>query len=225
MRLRGEQRDADACAHLFSIYDDGRPTSGKTTPRRSGGTLSARERRCRCPEHVGFMYLMGKGIRKDRDRAVKWLRAATDNGCAKAMCRIGRMYDEGLCNTDPDLKSAMTWYQRAADAGDPDAQFALGCIYSMPQGKYFDDREATRIFGRTAENGHVGPVPVGHDVQRLGGPQRPIDGRQVAEEVLRRRVPAGDGRLRQHMLRWTGCFQGLRESGQVVYGLAHRCNG
>ncbi len=86
---------------------------------------------------------------------MRWLRVAADNRCIQAMYRIGMMYDEGLCDINPDLKSTMTWYQRAADAGDLDAYFALGCIYFMPRGKYSDDEEAARMFGRAAENGHV----------------------------------------------------------------------
>ena len=156
LRLRGEQRDTDACAKLFDIYDNGLQSVKKDHAEAIRWyTVCAENDDVDAQNTIGFMYLMGKGVRKDRDKAVRWLRAAADNGCAQAMYRIGKMYDEGLCDTEPDLKSAMSWYQKAADADDPDAEFALGCIYSMPRTRYSDDREAARMFGRAAENGHA----------------------------------------------------------------------
>ena len=156
LRLRGEERDTDACAKLFDLYDNGKaPVRKDHSEAIRFYTVCAECDDVAAQNTVGFMFLMGKGIRKDRDRAVKWLKAAADNGCGQAMYRMGKMYDEGLCDTDPDLKSAMAWYQKAADADDPDAEFALGCIYSMPRNKYSDDREAARMFGRAAENGHA----------------------------------------------------------------------
>ena len=156
LRLRGEQRDTDACRKLFELYDNGSECVKKDHAEAIRFyTVCAENDDVEAQDTIGFMYLMGKGVAKDREKALRWLKAAAENGCGRAMYRIGRMYDEGLCYTEPDIASAVSWYEKAVDADDPDAEFAMGCIHSTPKTRYTDDREAARMFGLAAEHGHA----------------------------------------------------------------------
>ena len=96
LRLMGEERDTEASAQLFAMYD-----KGNDKVKRSHAeavrfyTACAEEGDVAAQAKIGFMYLMGKGIPKDRDLALKWLGKAADNGDGTAMYRIGQMYDQG----------------------------------------------------------------------------------------------------------------------------------
>ena len=143
LRLRGEQRDVDACSKLFDMYDHGTSAVRKDHAEAIRWyTVCAENDDVAAQNTIGFMYLMGKGIRKNREKAVLWLQKAAQNGSAEAMYHMGQMYDQGLCDTEPDLGKAVDWFTRAADAGDMDARFSMGCICSTPRTKYTDGRKA-----------------------------------------------------------------------------------
>ncbi|MBO7351597.1 MAG: sel1 repeat family protein, partial [Candidatus Methanomethylophilaceae archaeon] len=154
-RFLGEQRDTAACAELFAMYDKGNDKVKKSHAEAVRFYLTcAEEGDAEAQAKIGFMYLMGKGIPKDKELALKWLSKAADSGDGTAMYRIGQMYDQGLCNTDPDEKLAFKWYEKAAEAGNRDAQFALGCICMVPKKFHTDVKKAARLFEKAAEQGH-----------------------------------------------------------------------
>lgn len=155
LRLRGEERDTSACSRLFELYDNGSECVRKshseavrfyTVCAENGDHVAQRT--------VGFMHLKGKGIPKNPELALKWLKEAADNGDANAMYRMGQVYDEGLADVKPDIKAAIQWYEKAAAAGDMDAQFALGCLYSTPRTRWTSDKKAAEMFEKAAEQGH-----------------------------------------------------------------------
>jgi hypothetical protein len=122
LRFLGEQRDTVASEQLFAMYDKGNDKVKKSHAEAVRFyTACAEEGDAKAQSKIGFMYLMGKGIPKDKDMAMKWLEAASDNGDGQAMYRIGQMYDQGLCNTEPDEKLAKEWYERAAEQGNKEA--------------------------------------------------------------------------------------------------------
>ena len=97
---------------------------------------------------------VGDGVRV-RTLEVSQLNDFTpDEGDANAMYRLGQVYDEGLAEVNPDLKAAVQWYEKAAAAGDKDAQFAMGCIHSAPRTKWTSDQKAAQMFEKAAEQGH-----------------------------------------------------------------------
>lgn len=54
-----------------------------------------------------------------------------------------------------DIRSAITWYRRAAEAGDAEAQYQLGNLYLMGDGIEADDVWAITWFRRAAGQGHA----------------------------------------------------------------------
>ena len=122
LRFRGEQKDTEASKELFLMYDKGNDKVKKSHAEAVRFyTACAEQGDVEAQTKIGFMYLMGKGVPKDRDLALKWLKEAADNGDGTAMYRIGQMYDQGLCNTDPNDRLAFEWFSKAADAGNKDA--------------------------------------------------------------------------------------------------------
>jgi hypothetical protein len=67
---------------------------------------------------------MGKGISRDDGQAMKYFRAAADQGNAQAEYNVGFMYDNGR-GVPRDDAQAVSWYRKAAAQGYADAQKAL----------------------------------------------------------------------------------------------------
>lgn len=120
LRRRAGEGDLEACREIFRIYDTGKMPDGSKAPVRKDHAEAVRlYMPCaeagdhEAQETIGYMYLMGKGVPKDRDIAVDLLSKAADGGIARAAYRIAYMYDAGQCNTDPDLEKAVEWYSKA----------------------------------------------------------------------------------------------------------------
>ncbi len=73
-RFLGEQRDTAASAELFAMYDKGNDKVKKSHAEAVRFyTACAEEGDAAAQAKIGFLYLMGKGIPKDRDKALRWL--------------------------------------------------------------------------------------------------------------------------------------------------------
>jgi TPR repeat protein len=87
-------------------------------------------------EHLGYIYKVGnKDVAKNPLLSKRYyhkfyclLKEMAETGDANAALRLARGYQYGD-NIEKDESRAMSYYLAAASAGDPDAQFHLGCIY------------------------------------------------------------------------------------------------
>lgn len=77
--------------------------------------------------------------------------AQTDGNDAYDMTRRGYAYEHGQFGVAQDKKESMKWYQKAADAGDNYAMFALGNAYSS--GEEQDEEKALMWYLKAAEEG------------------------------------------------------------------------
>lgn len=75
----------------------------------------------------------------------------TDENNAYDMTRRGYAYEHGQFGVAQDKKESMKWYQKAADAGDSYAMFALGNAYSS--GASQDEEKALMWYRKAAEAG------------------------------------------------------------------------
>ena len=69
-----------------------------------------------------------------------------------AQYRLGDMYAEGK-GVEQNDKTAMQWYQRAADHGIADAQYNVGASYAAGLGVAQSDADAAKWFRRAADQG------------------------------------------------------------------------
>ena len=82
------------------------------------------------------------------------LKAAAEQGDAKAQFFLGGMYDFGEGVPENDTEAAR-WYRTAAEQGHARAQFSLGGMYLTGRGVPKDVVEAARLFRMAAEQGHA----------------------------------------------------------------------
>ncbi|MGD0400442.1 MAG: retroviral-like aspartic protease family protein [Syntrophobacteraceae bacterium] len=73
---------------------------------------------------LGYMYVMGQGVRQDYDEAVKWFRKAAEQGNAWGQGALGMMYHYGH-GVPQDYAEAEKWLRRAAEQGHAEAQTIL----------------------------------------------------------------------------------------------------
>lgn len=80
--------------------------------------------------YLSRLYLNGKGVGIDQDKAVALLKEAVSQGNAAAAFEIGRMYEFGLLTGDPDYEKAEEWYRLALKDQYGSAALALSSLYS-----------------------------------------------------------------------------------------------
>ena len=79
------------------------------------------------------MYNHGHGVPQNHATAVRWYRAAAEQGNALAQWSLGFMYDHGH-GVPQNHATAVRWYRAAAEQGEAVAQHYLGLLYEQGQG-------------------------------------------------------------------------------------------
>ncbi len=101
------------------------------------------------------LYLSGRGVRRDPEEAVRWIRRAADLSDAVAQNELGFLYSAGL-GVERDQAEAVRWFRLSADQGETTAQFNLGLRYDKGEGVAQDLAEAARRYRQAGEQGHAG---------------------------------------------------------------------
>jgi len=71
---------------------------------------------------LGKMYMLGQGVLRDPDQAVKWFKAAAAQDNADAQYFLGAIY----LLPQKDVGEGLKWLRLSAEQGNQDAQFLLG---------------------------------------------------------------------------------------------------
>lgn len=134
--------------------------------------------------HLGWLYVIGRGVPQDYEEAVRWLRKAAEQGDSDAQTNLGSLYllGEGL---PQDYTEALKWLRAAADQGHPFAQTKLGIMYEDGHGMPQDRVQAHMWFSLAAAQGselagafrddltkHMTPVQI-DEAQRLAREWKP----------------------------------------------------
>ncbi len=99
---------------------------------------------------LGLMHERGMaGWPANRLKAARWFERAADQGWAPAHTALGRLAEER------DPTAAVAHYQRAADAGETEAQLALACVLRQPGRSPLDRLTARRWLAQAAQSGHA----------------------------------------------------------------------
>ena len=85
--------------------------------------------------------------------AVRWYRAAAEQGNARAQYNLGAAYDNGK-GIAQDRREAARWYRAAAEQGNTEAQINLGKLYLMGEGVTVNNREAYIWFSIAKASGN-----------------------------------------------------------------------
>lgn len=102
--------------------------------------------------HLGWLYVIGRGVPQDYEEGVRWLRKAAEQGDGDAQTNLGSLYllGEGL---PQDYTEALKWLRAAADQGHPFAQTKLGIMYEDAHGVPQDRVQAHMWFSLAAAQG------------------------------------------------------------------------
>lgn len=74
---------------------------------------------------LGRMYMLGEGVLKDPEQAIKWFKASASQGNADAQFFLGSMY----LLPRRDIAEGVKWLRLSAEQGNQDAQYLLGKAY------------------------------------------------------------------------------------------------
>jgi uncharacterized protein len=88
-------------------------------------TVLARQGNADAQFILGQMYLMGQGVLKDPDQAIKWFKASAAQGNADAQFYLGSYY----LLPQRDIAEGVKWLRLSAEQGHQDAQYLLGKAY------------------------------------------------------------------------------------------------
>ena len=116
---------------------------------------------------IGLCHFVGKGVDSkgridDLENAEKWLRKAVAHGHSDAQrslgsvqSSLGSLHFYGWGVVSADKREAVKWYHKAAESGDPQAQYRLGLCYYNGEGVQKDKTEAVKWYRKAAEQGHI----------------------------------------------------------------------
>lgn len=102
---------------------------------------------------LGYCLMYGKGIVKNRTKALFWTKKSADNGYAVAEQEMGSYYYYGE-EVEKDMEKAVLWYTKAANHGNSEAQCNLGYCYLKGEGVPEDWKESVKWFLKAAEQNH-----------------------------------------------------------------------
>jgi TPR repeat protein len=130
---------------------------------------------------LGVIYLGGYGVPLDQAESSKWFKkaaeggsridpwlivatgkgwderskVAAENGLCLAQYNLAQLYRNGVGVIPKDLAQAVYWYKKAAEQGDPNAQFELGWMYANEEGVAKDYKESLKWYRKAAEQGNI----------------------------------------------------------------------
>ncbi len=127
--------------------------------------------------YVGQMHFRGEGIEADNGTARKWFERGAQRGDAISLTGLGIMHKDGSAGLPRDLKKATSYFSKAAEQNNAEAQAQLGVIYLGAFCRQFwltffrtrekGTRECTSILYTSIEaESFVGHVSLGSNVSR-----------------------------------------------------------
>lgn len=103
--------------------------------------------------NVGYSYECGIGVEKNLKNACVNYTIAATKGLAAAQLQLGSIsYHEALSESN-DFNSAFDWFYKAAEQGDPFAQFKIAQFYEEGKGVSVDLKTSTMWCLKAAEGG------------------------------------------------------------------------
>ncbi|WP_075995529.1 SEL1-like repeat protein [Salaquimonas pukyongi] len=102
---------------------------------------------------LGNFYEKGHGVTADTGKAAQWYSKAAASGNALAMHNLAVLNVQGLLGSDPDMETAIGWFEKAANLGVKDSQVNLGILYTRGMGVKADLEQAYKWFAIAAKGG------------------------------------------------------------------------
>jgi len=152
---------------------------------------------------LGSLYDTGRGVERNRRRAVELYRLAAEGGEAGAMFNVGVAYHFGR-GVPTDMNLAIKWFRAGAEAGEPKAMNNLASLYAIGTDLPRDLEVAVKWARKSAKAGDADGMMLLVRLLEWGDEPDP-----EAEEWLYRAADAGEPKARERVAR-------LRLSSAVV---------
>jgi TPR repeat protein len=128
-----ERGNTSAMINIANMYEQGQGVEQDQQTALSWQRRAADLGDSRAQLHLGVAYEEGHGVERDPRQAAEWFRKAAEQDDATAQFNLGVMlataYGEGLDQSTPaERTEAITWLERAADGGHPDAAQLLSTL-------------------------------------------------------------------------------------------------
>ncbi|CDZ81944.1 Putative beta-lactamase HcpC precursor [Candidatus Rubidus massiliensis] len=101
-----------------------------------------------CQYAIGIKYLIGQGVDQNLDKAMEWLKLASDNGNNEATMEVGCCYGK-----KEDYQNAISWFENAAKQGNAKAKYYLGLYYLEGLGVDSNEQTAKYWFNEALKSG------------------------------------------------------------------------
>jgi TPR repeat protein len=127
----------------------------------------------------GLAFVDGIGVKRDRNAAQTWLLRAKDAGVPEAALALGDLAARTPASRDKEanariVERAVQWYEVAANAGVPSAQFKLANAYFAGAGIARDPAQALAWYSRASQQG-LPEAEHAFGVMLIGGIASPAD--------------------------------------------------
>jgi TPR repeat protein len=103
---------------------------------------------------LGYLFLKGKAVAHDYEKAERLLRLAAEQDHCGAQRQLGSMFRDGI-GVQRDYTVAVQFFQDAAASGSSNGQFELGNMFRDGLGVVRDYTEAMRLYNIAAAKGHA----------------------------------------------------------------------
>ncbi len=171
----------------------------------------------RAQRELARLYVTGKGVPRDPEKAVHWFRTAAENGDVPAMRALAGMLLAGE-GTPRNTVAAASWYRLAAEKGDLSAMHRLGrLLLAGEEGVAADPAAAARLLREAAARGHLpaqlelaDALAEGRLTEREPGEARRWYARALA--TLERQAATGDARAAEQLGRRYAAGKGVPRS-------------
>lgn len=163
---RAAQQGMNKAQHnLALLYLRGEGVAADADQARDWFERAARQGDMRAAHELGLMYFRGMGVARDFGKARSWWETAANGGDSRAAYDLGILYRRGQGGVPRDVAASIKLWTRAARAGLPVAQNALGACYMDGDGVDADMLEAWAWF-RLAAQGGLSVAEVNADMVR-----------------------------------------------------------
>ncbi len=109
----------------------------------------------KCQIALGRLYLRGKGLGKDEDKAVTLFRDAAKTGSVDAQYWVGVCYSNGF-GVMKNPYTAFSWYKKAAEQNNAQGQVAVAFSYLVGDGVTRDVDMGYSLAKKSADQGYSG---------------------------------------------------------------------
>ena len=156
-----EQDYSDAQSSLVHMYCDGDGTEQNYIEAMKWARRAAENGNAWVLIDIGLMYANGQGVNKDVEEAEKWFAKFTESQQIKGLqvvgfLRLGHSYASGD-DIEKNHQKAFEWMLKAANVGDPGAQYYIGQSYLEGRGVEKNLEKAYDWFRKSADSGHAAP--------------------------------------------------------------------